>query len=252
MNQMHTPQFDNNTDAVPPGGRMECGVCWYVFDPAVGDDVWQIPAGTPFSALPDHWRCPECDTEKSKFLALDVVADSANNGQDDVASLIKAYRRVDQERMQDIPFRNTHLTVEAVDFQPWQGDQLGVIITPWFMNLVLLAGAESDWTAHRHGDLVTQVLPSGRYQFVHGDLEGFGVLQSCSLMSPVTDFEDMEAARTTAQEVMRLMLVAPDGTAEPTGTPLKTEPDVEPMRLNEPISRRELFRGRHTPSTPKT
>ncbi len=38
--------------------RLECRICWYVYDPAQGDEVDQIPPGTPFSALPDHWRCP--------------------------------------------------------------------------------------------------------------------------------------------------------------------------------------------------
>lgn len=41
--------------------RMECKVCWHVYDPAQGDSYWQIPPGTPFSALPADWRCPECD-----------------------------------------------------------------------------------------------------------------------------------------------------------------------------------------------
>ena len=34
---------------------MECGICWYVYDPAKGDDVWQVPPGTPFSALSEDW-----------------------------------------------------------------------------------------------------------------------------------------------------------------------------------------------------
>ena len=234
---------------VDPGhmakGRMECGVCWYVYDPVVGDDVWQIEADTAFGALPDHWRCPQCDAEKSKFLPLDIAGENAQTGgADDVQALIAAYQRVDQERMQDIPFRNAKLSIEAVDFQPWQGGALGVVITPWFMNLVYLAGPNTDWTTHRHGDLVTHVLPSGRYQFIHGDLEGFGVLQSCSLMSPVTDFEDMDAARITAREVMRLMLIAPEGEPEPMGMPLKTKPDPEPTLASGEISRRELLRGR--------
>lgn len=252
MNHQHATPFVPDDADPSSGGRMECGVCWYVYDPDLGDDVWQIAPGTPFSALPDHWRCPECDTEQAKFLVLDTASDCANGGADDVAKLIAAYRRVDQERMQDIPFRNNRIAVEAVAFRSWQGGQMGVVVTPWFMNLILLAGPECDWTAHRHGDLVAHNLPSGRYEFVHGDLEGFGVLQSCSLMSPVTDFEDMDAARTTAHEVMRLMLIAPDGTPELTGTPLKTKPDAEPTRVSGAISRRELLRGRRAPTTPQT
>ena len=49
---------------------MECGVCWTRYDPAEGDQVAQIPAGTPFAALPGDWRCPTCDGEKHRFLAL--------------------------------------------------------------------------------------------------------------------------------------------------------------------------------------
>ncbi len=50
--------------------RMECGVCWSVYDPAEGDPVWQIPPGTPFSALPEEWRCPNCDAPRTRFMRL--------------------------------------------------------------------------------------------------------------------------------------------------------------------------------------
>ena len=70
-------------DAVLPGSyggdnskladdsRLECKICWYVYDPAKGDDYWQIPPGTPFSRLPDHWACPECDGRKIDFMVID-------------------------------------------------------------------------------------------------------------------------------------------------------------------------------------
>jgi rubredoxin len=50
--------------------KMECGICWHVYDPAEGDSVWQIPAGTPFSALPEDWRCPNCDAAPLKYMRL--------------------------------------------------------------------------------------------------------------------------------------------------------------------------------------
>lgn len=50
--------------------KMECGICWHVYDPAEGDAVWQIPPGTPFSDLPEDWRCPNCDAPQSKFMRL--------------------------------------------------------------------------------------------------------------------------------------------------------------------------------------
>ena len=51
--------------------RLECKICWTVYDPALGDEVWQIPPGTPFYDLPAHWTCPNCSCEKQHFLVLD-------------------------------------------------------------------------------------------------------------------------------------------------------------------------------------
>ncbi|MGE8410413.1 MAG: rubredoxin [Pseudomonas sp.] len=51
--------------------RLECKICWWVYDPALGDPVWQIAAGTPFTRLPEHWRCPNCDGEAEQFMVLD-------------------------------------------------------------------------------------------------------------------------------------------------------------------------------------
>lgn len=51
--------------------RMECGICWTVYDPSLGDLVAQIPPGTPFAALPEHWTCPNCDAAQSKFMMVE-------------------------------------------------------------------------------------------------------------------------------------------------------------------------------------
>lgn len=50
--------------------RLECKICWYVYDPETGDDVWQIPPGTSFDDLPEHWRCPVCDGDRDQFMVL--------------------------------------------------------------------------------------------------------------------------------------------------------------------------------------
>lgn len=55
---------------IAENARLECKVCWYVYDPAEGDAFWQIPPHTPFSQLPEHWRCPECDAAKGQFMVL--------------------------------------------------------------------------------------------------------------------------------------------------------------------------------------
>ncbi len=51
--------------------RLECKICWHVYDPNEGDTYWQIPAGTAFADLPNFWRCPNCDGDKEGFLIID-------------------------------------------------------------------------------------------------------------------------------------------------------------------------------------
>jgi rubredoxin len=51
--------------------KLECKICWYVYDPAQGDGYWQVPPGTSFSRLPDHWSCPNCDGAKKDFMLVE-------------------------------------------------------------------------------------------------------------------------------------------------------------------------------------
>lgn len=53
-----------------PTACFECGICWHVYDPAEGDETWQIPPGTAFSDLPAHWTCPNCEAPRHKFMKL--------------------------------------------------------------------------------------------------------------------------------------------------------------------------------------
>ncbi len=47
--------------------KHECDVCGYVYDPAVGDDVGNVEAGTAFDALAEDWVCPICGAPTSQF-----------------------------------------------------------------------------------------------------------------------------------------------------------------------------------------
>lgn len=55
-------------EQAPPDTRYECGICWWVYDPAAGDEYAQVRPGTPFAALPEHWHCPVCEGLKSRFM----------------------------------------------------------------------------------------------------------------------------------------------------------------------------------------
>ena len=63
--------YGGNNTKIAEDTKLECKICWHVYDPKLGDDYWQIPPGTPFSKLPDHWTCPNCDGAKSDFMVMD-------------------------------------------------------------------------------------------------------------------------------------------------------------------------------------
>ncbi len=50
--------------------RYECGVCWAVYDPHLGDLQAQVAPGTTFAGLPAQWACPNCDAPKARFMVL--------------------------------------------------------------------------------------------------------------------------------------------------------------------------------------
>ncbi|MEW8030412.1 MAG: rubredoxin [Candidatus Thiodiazotropha sp.] len=62
--------YGGNDHKLHDDSRLECRICWYIYDPAEGDEYWQIPPGTPFSQLPRHWSCPNCDGNKSDFMVV--------------------------------------------------------------------------------------------------------------------------------------------------------------------------------------
>ncbi|WP_436500214.1 fatty acid desaturase [Actinokineospora sp. HUAS TT18] len=52
-----------------------CPSCGYVYDEAVGDPREGFPAGTPWSAVPDSWCCPDCGVrEKVDFIPVSRVS----------------------------------------------------------------------------------------------------------------------------------------------------------------------------------
>ena len=51
--------------------RYICTNCGYIYDPAVGDPLADIPPGTRLEYLPDGWCCPLCYLGKEVFDPLD-------------------------------------------------------------------------------------------------------------------------------------------------------------------------------------
>ena len=232
--------FGEGAERLGPTTRLECGVCWHVYDPAEGCAEWEVPPNTPFTALPDHWRCPVCDNEKAVFLPLDDAPLQAPDPlKERVAALEQAYRAAG-ERMRDTPFYNPALAVEAVGFHAWEDVWLGILITPWFMNIVLLPPDPQAWATLVPGAAKRpRALPAGRFDFEVAEIAGFGRLQSCSLFSPMDEFSDPAAARAVAEESLKVLLTP----EEPPAPEAKPEPAPAPAPEPAVLDRRALLRG---------
>ena len=114
------------------------------------------------------------------------------------AALERAFGRVLQDQMQDVPVVNPALAVEAVGFRPWSGHWLGILVTPWFMNLVLMPRVSAQWQAIGERESRHYVFPAGVFEFIGARDAALGDYQACSLFSPMFEFADAEAARDTA------------------------------------------------------
>lgn len=146
--------------------------------------------------------------------------------------LEKTFCRIERERMRDIPLLNPALQVEAVDFRSHGDGWLGVLITPWFINLVILPRDEASWAALEPATNVCETLPMSECEFLVGRDAGIGTYKSCALFSPALEFDDQDTARATAHAALDA---------------LRTAPPVE--RKSASISRRAFLRGefRHAP-----
>ena len=116
------------------------------------------------------------------------------------------FERIHQERMQGIPLLNTELKVEAVGFQSWQGRTVGVLITPWLMSLVLLAGEDDDWSGLELGEKQLFEFPAQPHEFTVNEFEGFGICQTVALHSPMSKFPSHTSAVETARAFMENLM----------------------------------------------
>ncbi|MEA3413395.1 MAG: [NiFe]-hydrogenase assembly chaperone HybE [Pseudomonadota bacterium] len=157
-------------------------------------------------------------------------------------ALEAAFVGIQRERMVDVPILNPALKVEAVGFREWDGCCLGVLVTPWFMNLMLLPGNRDEWADLPPGTKIDHVFPSGNYEFILGEEERIGRYQMCSLFSPVFEFQDQEAAVATAGAVMEGLM--DQGNRDGTPTHERGKRPTTEEGLARRMSRRDLLRGR--------
>lgn len=152
---------------------------------------------------------------------------------DPTERLEAAFTRIWKTRMEGLPFLNAALRVEAVGFRPWQGEWLGALVTPWFVNLLLLPG-EGEWASLPDGGERIVCLPAGGFRFVCGRDGEIGEYHACSLFSPAQEFADHETARAVAAAALEALFDA--------GNDEKARAIEAPPP--EPVSKRDFIRGR--------
>jgi [NiFe] hydrogenase assembly HybE family chaperone len=220
-------------DKIDDSTRLECKICWYVYDPAKGCESWQLPPGTPFSKLPRDWRCPGCDALPSGFMALDVSTPIEQMAPVAVMPIVappspavatniraqearalgekfeEAFRELHRGKMRDVPFLNKAIQVQAIGFRPYEDDvigrsTLGVLLTPWFMNLIVVPDEKPD-PAPQIGTKSYVSFPSGKYEFIWSHRDETGPYRACSLFSPVQELASQLKAVEIGVEVLKAL-----------------------------------------------
>jgi len=166
-----------------------------------------------------------------------------------------AYRAI-AKRMEGLNFFNPALEVEAVGFAPWESHWLGVMVTPWCINLMLLPREREGWTSLAQGKTLRYRFPAGDYDFISSRDDTVGEYQMCSLISPVLELPD----HATAREVARLARAA---LLDPANAPVPDVPKADEddagasssiAQLQEqagaPMSKRDFLRGRFLRGNP--
>jgi [NiFe] hydrogenase assembly HybE family chaperone len=143
-----------------------------------------------------------------------------------------AFRAIRAERMRGLPFVNEALEVEAVGFAPWDAHWLGILLTPWFMNLILLPRDAAGWQSVAPGDKLAYRFPAGVYDFVSGREDAIGEYQACSLFSPMFEFADHVSARLAAEAALQALF-----------DPANCDTAYAPPAGRAPMSKREFLRG---------
>lgn len=118
------------------------------------------------------------------------------------AALESCFLKVYHDRMRSLPIVNPGITVRAMDFRPWCGFWFGALITPWFINLVLLP-REKRAEAETVGKPCRFSFAGGDFTFLAAHEVELGGYWSCSLLSPVTGIENQLQAEIIAHEAVQ-------------------------------------------------
>ncbi|MCU7796793.1 MAG: [NiFe]-hydrogenase assembly chaperone HybE [Candidatus Thiodiazotropha sp. (ex Myrtea spinifera)] len=119
----------------------------------------------------------------------------------------ETFTRIEQEQMKGIPLLNPNLKVQTSSFQLFEERIVGIVITPWLMNLILFPAEGEDWSNLTLGEKQTHRFPANEYRFMVNEFEGIGQCQTHSLHSPMHEFMDQDHAVAAAESFMQTLMV---------------------------------------------
>ena len=125
------------------------------------------------------------------------------------AALERHFEAIHRGPMAGLPMLNPVLQVRALGFQPWNAHWLGVLVTPWFMNLVLMPRLAEHFPPCAERESRHLVFPAGVFEFIGAHDAGLGSWLACSLFSPMFEFGDQAGAEATALAALQGLLEGP-------------------------------------------
>ena len=159
--------------------------------------------------------------------------------QNQVQQLVRRFEQIAVERMQGMPFYNQNLQVEALGFEETEQGYLGVLITPWFINVVLIFREPPQHKASP-GDRVSYKLVSGDHEFMTGEDEELGRYDFISLASPTGKYKSQQQAQTMARNKLNALRTPP-------GDEVADEQPLNFVAKSESnLSRRKFIMGKST------
>lgn len=150
--------------------------------------------------------------------------------------LRQVFQRIETTRMRGLPILHPGLAVEVVGGRLHEGDWVGVLVTPWCMNLVLVPGRDAAARLGLVGAKRTFALPAGAIEFLTSEEADIGPFAACSLFSPMGDFPDQTSAVAAGASILET-LFTPDSdgvSGDEAGSSASQGPG---------ISRRDLLRS---------
>ncbi len=132
-----------------------------------------------------------------------------------VAEIVeRSFSKVHREKMQGIPILNPRINVQALGFQYYRDRIVGIVITPWLMNVIILPAEGEDWSDRDPGRKEMLAFPLKTCLFLQNEIDGIGYCQTHSLYSPMNEFANHEHAVRVGQDFIEKLMTVPEQVEE--------------------------------------